>query len=166
VADRAQRIVQHVREGIGVPSKQIGHQAMRSWPLTAWTWAAASGRRSAIYQPSAIACTTGGTVAIKVTVVVDEDRLREAGLATSGQEVMAVLEALRAGRRLTLQSAEHWLPVRDLRVRQKLGRPARSPAPGIVVMGRGESDVTRAAFRGGGWRNERHKAIMGWLPQC
>jgi hypothetical protein len=59
-------------------------------------------------------------VAIKVTVLVDEDRLREAGLGTSGREVMAVLEALQAGRRLTLQSAEHWLPVRDLRVRQKL----------------------------------------------
>jgi hypothetical protein len=55
-------------------------------------------------------------MAIRITVEVDEDRLRQAGLGTSDDDVMAELDGLRAGR-LSLQTRDHWLPVRDLRVR-------------------------------------------------
>jgi hypothetical protein len=57
-------------------------------------------------------------MAIRITVEVDEDRLQQAGLGTSADEVMAEIAALREGR-LSLQTRDHWLPVRDLRVRPR-----------------------------------------------
>jgi hypothetical protein len=57
-------------------------------------------------------------VAIRITVEVDEDRLQAAGLGTSADEIMAELDGLRDGR-LSLQTRDHWLPVRDLRVRPR-----------------------------------------------
>ncbi|HEY2284143.1 MAG TPA: hypothetical protein VGH88_00225 [Streptosporangiaceae bacterium] len=57
-------------------------------------------------------------MAIRITVEVDEDRLREAGLGTTADEVMAEVAGLREGR-LSLQTRDHWLPVRDLRVRPR-----------------------------------------------
>ena len=57
-------------------------------------------------------------VAIRITVEVDEDRLRAAGLGTSADEIMAEVAGLRDGR-LSLQTRDHWLPVRELRVRPK-----------------------------------------------
>jgi hypothetical protein len=56
--------------------------------------------------------------AIRITVEVDEERLREAGLGASVDEVMAEVDGLREGR-LSLQTRDHWLPVRDLRVRPR-----------------------------------------------
>lgn len=53
---------------------------------------------------------------IKITVEVDDERLRAAGLGDSVEEVMAEVAGLREGR-LSLQTRDHWLPVRDLRVR-------------------------------------------------
>jgi hypothetical protein len=53
---------------------------------------------------------------IRITVEVDEERLRAAGLGDSAEEVMAEVAGLREGR-LSLQTRDHWLPVRDLRVR-------------------------------------------------
>ena len=62
---------------------------------------------------------TGGMrMAIRITVEVDEDRLREAGLGASVDEVMAEVAGLREGR-LSLQTRDHWLPVRDLRIRPR-----------------------------------------------
>ena len=58
-------------------------------------------------------------MAIRLTVEVDEARMRENGMSTASKDIMARLDALRAGRRLSLQSSESWLPVKDLRVRQK-----------------------------------------------
>jgi hypothetical protein len=55
-------------------------------------------------------------VGIKITVEVDDERLRAAGLGDSVDEVMAEVAGLRDGR-LSLQTRDHWLPVRDLRVR-------------------------------------------------
>jgi hypothetical protein len=55
-------------------------------------------------------------VGIKITVEVDDERLRAAGLGDSVEEVMAEVAGLRDGR-LSLQTRDHWLPVRDLRVR-------------------------------------------------
>jgi hypothetical protein len=55
-------------------------------------------------------------MAIRITVEVDEDRLREAGVSTAAADIMAELETLRGGR-LSLQTRDSWLPVRDLRVR-------------------------------------------------
>jgi hypothetical protein len=60
-------------------------------------------------------------MAIRITVEVDEDRLRQAGLAVSDDDVMAEVDGLRAGR-LSLQTRDHWLPVRDLRVRPSIPR--------------------------------------------
>jgi hypothetical protein len=57
-------------------------------------------------------------MAIRITVEVDEDRLREAGLGTTADEVMAEVAGLREGR-LSLQTRDHWLPVRELRVRPR-----------------------------------------------
>jgi hypothetical protein len=57
-------------------------------------------------------------MAIRITVEVDEDRLKAAGLGTSDDEVMAEVAALREGR-LSLQTRDHWLPVRELRVRPR-----------------------------------------------
>lgn len=54
--------------------------------------------------------------AIKITVTVDEARLREAGLSTEPDDIMAEISALRE-RRLSLQTRDHWLPVRALTVR-------------------------------------------------
>jgi hypothetical protein len=53
-------------------------------------------------------------------IEVDEARMRENGMSTASKDILARLDALRAGRRLSLQSSESWLPVKDLRVRQKL----------------------------------------------
>lgn len=58
---------------------------------------------------------------IRITVEVDEERLIEAGMGTTEPEIMAELEALRNGSRLSLQSQEHWVPVRNLRIRPRLG---------------------------------------------
>jgi hypothetical protein len=55
-------------------------------------------------------------MAIRITVEIDEDRLQAAGLGTSPEEIMAEVAGLRDGR-LSLQTRDHWLPVRDLRVR-------------------------------------------------
>ena len=57
-------------------------------------------------------------MAIRITVEVDEDRLQAAGLGTSADEIMAEVDGLREGR-LSLQTRDHWLPVRDLRVRPR-----------------------------------------------
>jgi hypothetical protein len=57
-------------------------------------------------------------MAIRITVEVDEDRLREAGTSVADEDVMAELEALRSGR-LSLQTRDAWLPVRNLRVRPR-----------------------------------------------
>jgi len=54
---------------------------------------------------------------IRIRVEVDEDRLREAGIGTTDAEIMAALEALREGSRLSLQSRDHWIPVRNLKIR-------------------------------------------------
>jgi hypothetical protein len=62
-------------------------------------------------------------MAIRITVEVDEERLRLAGLGASDDEVMSEVAALRDGR-LSLQTRDHWLPVRDLRV-----RPSRVTPP-------------------------------------
>lgn len=53
---------------------------------------------------------------IRITVEVDDERLRAAGLGDSVEEVMTEIAGLREGR-LSLQTRDHWLPVRDLRVR-------------------------------------------------
>jgi hypothetical protein len=57
-------------------------------------------------------------MAIRITVEVDEDRLQAAGLGTSADEIMAEVDGLREGR-LSLQTRDHWLPVRDLRIRPR-----------------------------------------------
>ena len=57
-------------------------------------------------------------MAIRITVEVDEDRLQAAGLGTSAEEIMAEVDGLREGR-LSLQTRDHWLPVRDLRIRPR-----------------------------------------------
>ena len=57
-------------------------------------------------------------MAIRITVEVDEDRLQAAGLGTSDDEIMAEVDGLREGR-LSLQTRDHWLPVRDLRIRPR-----------------------------------------------
>jgi len=46
-------------------------------------------------------------MAIKVTVEVDEDRLREAGISAAPEDIMAELAALADGR-LSLQNRDHW----------------------------------------------------------
>jgi hypothetical protein len=62
---------------------------------------------------------SGGTLmAIRVTVEVDEDRLREAGISAAPEDIMAELAALAEGR-LSLQSRDHWLPVRNMKVRPR-----------------------------------------------
>jgi hypothetical protein len=58
-------------------------------------------------------------MAIKITVEVDEGRLRESGMSTEAGDVMAELDVLREGR-LSLQTRDGWLPVRDLKVRPRL----------------------------------------------
>jgi len=55
---------------------------------------------------------------IRITVEVDEDRLREAGTSIADEEVVAELEALRRGR-LSLQTRDAWLPIRNLKVRPR-----------------------------------------------
>jgi hypothetical protein len=54
-------------------------------------------------------------MATKITVEVDEDRLRQAGLSTAAEDIMTELAGLREGR-LSLQTRDHWLPVRNLTV--------------------------------------------------
>jgi hypothetical protein len=55
-------------------------------------------------------------MAIRLAVEIDEDRLREAGGSSADEDVMAELATLREGR-LSLQTRDAWLPVRDLQVR-------------------------------------------------
>jgi hypothetical protein len=62
---------------------------------------------------------SGGTLlAFRVTVEVDEDRLREAGIGPAPEDIMAELTAPAEGR-LSLQSRDHWLPVRNMKVRPR-----------------------------------------------
>jgi hypothetical protein len=58
---------------------------------------------------------------IRITVEVDESRLAEAGIAATEDDVLAELQAMaeRDGR-LSLQSRNRWLPVRNLKVRRNL----------------------------------------------
>jgi hypothetical protein len=67
-------------------------------------------------------------MAITITVQVDADRLREAGLSDNPADVMAALEAMRGGR-LSLQTGDHWIPVRNLRAWQRLGEDGPAPDP-------------------------------------
>jgi hypothetical protein len=57
-------------------------------------------------------------MAIRVTVEVDEERLREAGISAAPEDIVAELAALAEGR-LSLQSRDHWLPVRNMKVRPR-----------------------------------------------
>jgi hypothetical protein len=57
-------------------------------------------------------------MAIKVSVEVDEDRLREAGISAAPEDILAELAELAEGR-LSLQSRDHWLPVRNMKVRPR-----------------------------------------------
>lgn len=49
----------------------------------------------------------------KITVEIDEDRLRQAGMSTAARDILTELAALREGR-LSLQTRDHWLPVKNL----------------------------------------------------
>jgi hypothetical protein len=60
----------------------------------------------------------GALMAIRVTVEVDEERLREVGISAAPEDIVAELEALAEGR-LSLQSRDHWLPARNMKVRPK-----------------------------------------------
>ena len=62
-------------------------------------------------------------MAIRVSVEVDEDRLEEAGMAASDEDIIAQINAMAApGSRLRLQSRDHWPPVRNLRLRRLADR--------------------------------------------
>ncbi|HUZ24042.1 MAG TPA: hypothetical protein VMV07_09790 [Streptosporangiaceae bacterium] len=57
-------------------------------------------------------------MAIKITVTVDEERQRQSGADEQApDEIMALIGAMRADGRLSLQSRNYWLPVMDLTVR-------------------------------------------------
>jgi hypothetical protein len=55
---------------------------------------------------------------IRITLIVDEERLRESGAAeqTEGQ-IRSLLAMMRGTSGLSLQAPGYWLPVADLRVR-------------------------------------------------
>jgi hypothetical protein len=55
-------------------------------------------------------------MAIRITVTVDEDRLRQAGLSADPDDITAELGQLQGGR-LSLQTGDHWIPVKSLMVR-------------------------------------------------
>jgi hypothetical protein len=66
-------------------------------------------------------------VAIRLTVEVDEDRLRGAGKDAGEDAIMAQLDALQDGR-ISLQTRDAWLPVRMVKIRQRLEPVPRPPA--------------------------------------
>lgn len=67
----------------------------------------------------------GDVVPIMITVRVDEDRLRESGLSVEAEAIMDELAAMEGGR-LSLQTGDHWMPVKDMRVRG-VALPLSSP---------------------------------------
>jgi hypothetical protein len=61
-------------------------------------------------------------MAVRISAAIDEERLAEAGLSTGIEDIMAELDGLRAGR-LSLQTRDRWLPLRDLKVQPALAAP-------------------------------------------
>jgi hypothetical protein len=51
--------------------------------------------------------TSSTLMGIRITIEVDEDRLSEGGMGTTDAAILAALEALADGSRLSLQSREH-----------------------------------------------------------
>jgi len=66
----------------------------------------------------------GGSMAIRLTVEVDEERLRGAGQDAGEGAILAQLDTLKDGR-VSLQTRDAWLPVRLVTVRKRLA-PARA----------------------------------------
>jgi hypothetical protein len=56
-------------------------------------------------------------MAIRISFEIDEDRLRATEMGTTGAEIRAAIEALADGSRLSLQSRQHWMLVRNPRIR-------------------------------------------------
>jgi hypothetical protein len=57
-------------------------------------------------------------MAIKITVTLDEERQRQSGADEQApDEILALIGAMKDDGRLSLQSRDYWLPVRDLTVR-------------------------------------------------
>ncbi|HEY1616508.1 MAG TPA: hypothetical protein VGG25_02765 [Streptosporangiaceae bacterium] len=69
-------------------------------------------------------------MAVKITVTLDEERQRQSGAAEqAAEEIMALLTAMKDDGRLSIQSRNYWVPVRDMKVHTGL--------PAVAAQGRG-----------------------------
>ncbi len=106
----------------------------------------------------------GGSMAIRLTVEVDEERLRGAGQDAGEGAILAQLDTLKDGR-VSLQTRDAWLPVRLLTVRQRLEPVAALPSASAASASRRAAAGAPGSHRAADCTSDPRSEHTGSGPQ-